>query len=358
MFKYPYGDSQQLNLDWIIQKIKELEAGGGGGSSDLTLEEVANALISLTYNSGTAYQRDDYCYLQGKLYRALANTSGAFDPASWMEVRIGDDIPVLTRLINAVDTSLSTLQNTVDNLDSDDIENASSQVSGTNVTDALDNLKEALNDYLPLTAGINKKLTGTLGLVNSNLDTTNKPSSATYGSERFVPYSNDGIQLGYYCGALTNDSAGIVMLGRNIVNGNAVTNYIRLLVNDSGQSVVEISDAKPWMSALKAGRVFESTIADIIEASSGFTINTARFYSWGTLAQLAITFTASTAITNDADTVIGTLKTEKRSSIVAGAFARIDTIKYAYIGVNGELHLYGTIPKATTIGVNAIYLLG
>lgn len=151
MFKYPYGDSQQLNLDWIIQKIKELEAGGGGGSSDLTLEEVANALISLTYNSGTAYQRYDYCYLQGKLYRALANTSGPFDPASWMEVRIGDDIPVLTRLLNAVDTSLGTLQTTVgnlvdnvDNLDSSDIENASSQVSGSTVTDALDNLNGVL----------------------------------------------------------------------------------------------------------------------------------------------------------------------------------------------------------------------
>lgn len=167
MFKYPYGDSQQLNLDWIIQKIKELEAGGGGGSSDLTLEEVANALISLTYNSGTAYQRYDYCYLQGKLYRALANTSGPFDPASWMEVRIGDDIPVLTRLLNAVDTSLNTLQNTVgdlvdnvDNLDSDDIENASSQVSGTTVTDALDNLKGAINS-LETANGYDIKQAGT-----------------------------------------------------------------------------------------------------------------------------------------------------------------------------------------------------
>lgn len=104
MYKYPYGDSQQLNLDWILAKIKELEASGAD------LEEVSNALISLTYNTNTAYRRYDYAFLNGKLYRCLTDTTGAFDPAAWMEVRIGEDIPVLTRLLNAVDASLTTLQ--------------------------------------------------------------------------------------------------------------------------------------------------------------------------------------------------------------------------------------------------------
>ncbi len=101
MYKYPYGDSQQLNLDWILAKLKELEAAGLG----LDLEEIANVFIALTYSSGTQYRRYDYCYYQGKLYRALNDNIGAFNASDWMEVRLGDDIPVLTRLINAIDAA-------------------------------------------------------------------------------------------------------------------------------------------------------------------------------------------------------------------------------------------------------------
>lgn len=103
MYKYPYGDSQQLNLDWIIAKLKELEASGGAGGTDL--EEVSNALISLTYNTSTAYRRYDYAFLNGKLYRCLTDTSGVFDPPAWQEALIGDDLSVLTRWINAIDAA-------------------------------------------------------------------------------------------------------------------------------------------------------------------------------------------------------------------------------------------------------------
>ena len=103
MYKYPYGDSQQLNLDWILAKLKELEASGGSGEADL--EEVSNALISLTYNTSTAYRRYDYAFLNGKLYRCLTDTSGVFDPPAWQEALIGDDLSVLTRWINAIDAA-------------------------------------------------------------------------------------------------------------------------------------------------------------------------------------------------------------------------------------------------------------
>lgn len=145
MYQYPYGNAQQLNLDWILSKIQELEAGSGGGAD---LEEVANALVSASFDAGVSYRRYDYCFYNGKLYRALNDTSGAFNPADWLEVVIGDDIPVLTRLLNAVDASLTSLQTTVGDLDSDDIDNASTVVSGDTVTEAIDNLDGAIKDNI------------------------------------------------------------------------------------------------------------------------------------------------------------------------------------------------------------------
>ena len=99
MYQYPYGDTQQLNLDWILTKIKELEAG------EADLEEISNALISLTYNPNTLYARYDYAFRNGKLYRCLSGTSGAFDPTAWQEALIGDDLAIRTRWINALNAA-------------------------------------------------------------------------------------------------------------------------------------------------------------------------------------------------------------------------------------------------------------
>ena len=141
MYQYPYGNAQQLNLDWIISKLQKLESGSGGGAD---LEEVANALVSASFDATIPYRKYDYAFYDGKLYRALNDNIGAFNPADWLEVTLGADIPVLTRLLNAVDTSLTTLQGQVADLDSDDVDNASN-VTGTTVTAALDNLNGALN---------------------------------------------------------------------------------------------------------------------------------------------------------------------------------------------------------------------
>lgn len=157
MYQYPYGNAQQLNLDWILSKIQELESGSGGGDADL--EEIANVLVSASFDAGVSYRMYDYCFYNGKLYRALNDTSGAFNPADWSEITLGADIPVLTRLLNAVDTSLTSLQTTVGNqgtaitnlqnavgsLDSDDVDNASLVVSGATVTAALDALSGAIS---------------------------------------------------------------------------------------------------------------------------------------------------------------------------------------------------------------------
>lgn len=97
MYQYPYGNAQQLNLDWILNKIQELEIGCG----EVDLEEVANALVSASYDTGHSYSQYDYCFYNNKLYRCLNATTGAWNPSDWTEAPIGDDVSILTRLINS-----------------------------------------------------------------------------------------------------------------------------------------------------------------------------------------------------------------------------------------------------------------
>ena len=144
MYQYPYGNAQQLNLDWILSKLQELESGSGGGAD---LEEVANALVSASFDATIPYRKYDYAFYDGKLYRALNDNIGAFNPADWMEVTLGDDIPVLTRLVNADSALINTLQNQLQNLGSDDVANEST-VTGNTVSDALGTLNGAINDKI------------------------------------------------------------------------------------------------------------------------------------------------------------------------------------------------------------------
>lgn len=101
-YLYPWGNTQELNLDWMLQKIKDLENGGGSGAD---IEEIANVLVAPTYRSANTYQRYDYAFYNGKLYRAIANTTGVFNPSDWLEVQIGNDVAILTRLVNAIDAA-------------------------------------------------------------------------------------------------------------------------------------------------------------------------------------------------------------------------------------------------------------
>ena len=142
MYQYPYGNAQQLNLDWILSKLQELESGSGGGAD---LEEVANALVSASFDATVPYRRYDYVFYDGKLYRALNDNIGAFNPANWMEVTLGADIPVLTRLVNADSALITTLQNQLQNLGSDEVANEST-VTGNTVSDALGNLNGAITN--------------------------------------------------------------------------------------------------------------------------------------------------------------------------------------------------------------------
>lgn len=127
MYQYPYGDYQQLNLDWIINKIVELENQEAG---DIDLEEISNAMISLTYSSTQAYNISDVVFYDGHLYRcntAISAPGETWDPAHWDQIMLGDTVANLVRAVAG--------------MSSDDVSNESN-VAGTHVTEALNALVE------------------------------------------------------------------------------------------------------------------------------------------------------------------------------------------------------------------------
>ena len=130
MYQYPYGDSQQLNLDWIINKLIELSNEIDEHGSDVDLEEVANALISLTYIPTNAYNNSDIVFHDGHLYRCnttIPAPGEVWDPAHWDQIMLGNTVANLVRAVAG--------------MNSDHVFNESN-VPGTHVTEALNALVE------------------------------------------------------------------------------------------------------------------------------------------------------------------------------------------------------------------------
>ena len=126
MYQYPYGNAQQLNLDWILNKLKELELGSGA-----TLEEVSNALIALNYAEQN-YNLSDIVFHNGKLYSANQNiTAEPWNPEHWNEVLLANPVSNLVRYVSALNNS--------------QVYN-SSNVAGTHTSDALNNLSSAISE--------------------------------------------------------------------------------------------------------------------------------------------------------------------------------------------------------------------
>ena len=129
MYQYPYGDLQQLNLDWIINKLIQLEQSFVAGES-AELEEFANALISLTYIPTQAYNNSDIVFHDGHLYRCnttIPAPGEVWDPAHWDQIMLGNTVANLVRAVAG--------------MNSDHVFNESN-VNGTHVTEALNALVE------------------------------------------------------------------------------------------------------------------------------------------------------------------------------------------------------------------------
>lgn len=135
---YPFSDTQQLNLDWILTELKALKDLAPTPPPTEEIDEIEQALIAGAYDATTSYQKNDYIVQDGKLYRANAATTGTFDPTKWNDVMLGDDLAIITRWADATNTYLN-------NLAASNVANDSS-VKGARVKDALNNLNGAINE--------------------------------------------------------------------------------------------------------------------------------------------------------------------------------------------------------------------
>ena len=250
-YLYPWGNTQELNLDWIIQKIKELENGGASGAD---IEEIANVLVALTYRSANTYQRYDYAFYNGKLYRATANTTGVFNPSDWLEVQIGNDVAILTRLVNAVDASLTTLQGQVADLDTDDVDNASN-VTGATASDALNNLNGAISDLTP------PNNIGLVGQQNYNTIKSNLSGSGT--SEIFIINETENNNWSYIESLISGTHKYAILSGQNGVvtfrSTDSGTTWRMIKLSNDNYATVEYGT-----NATKAYVVGEYVIVDSV----------------------------------------------------------------------------------------------
>jgi len=144
---YPYSNLEQLNLDWILSELKTLkELAPEPVPQELDIQAVAEALVALPFDSSKSYQLYDFISRDGEIYRATEAIAagGVWDETKWFKTKLGTDLAVLERWINAINTDLTTLQNTVEDLSSADISD-DSDAGGATVKASLNALKGSLN---------------------------------------------------------------------------------------------------------------------------------------------------------------------------------------------------------------------
>lgn len=106
---YPYSNLNRLNLDWILSELKALKELAPEPTPPLDIQAVAEALVALPFDSTKSYQIYDYISRDGEIWRATEPISagGVWDETKWFKTKLGIDLAVLERWINAINNSLS-----------------------------------------------------------------------------------------------------------------------------------------------------------------------------------------------------------------------------------------------------------
>lgn len=238
------------------------------------------------------------------------------------------------------------------------------------------------DDYLPLTAGADKPLTGTLniyradnspGLVLKNgLADMSGTESATRAWFLYCQ-DKDGDLAGFFSANHTATGRGSVAIAAsNISNGSVVSNALELRMEQDGTRSVAFTSPTAWRDALGLGTsgILPITIAQggtgqtavtTVTASSqilaskntNMSIVSTAYYYWGKLAHLDISLKANAAIASGA--IVATLTSLIRP--VAYVWL-VDNIGSFYINPNsGEIGINHVINAGSTVYMRATYIL-
>jgi len=106
---YPYSNLNRLNLDWILSELKALKELAPEPAPPLDIQAVAEALVALPFDSTKSYQIFDYISRDGEIWRATEPIAagGEWDETKWFKTKLGTDLAVLDRWINTINNSLS-----------------------------------------------------------------------------------------------------------------------------------------------------------------------------------------------------------------------------------------------------------
>lgn len=114
MYQYPYGNAQQLNLDWILNKLQEIKIN----ATPELLTEVANALIAHSFDSSIPYGISDFVFNPNdqKLYicKTISYPAGGseWNSAYWDECLVGDILTPVRNMAYHHATLLTTYDDT------------------------------------------------------------------------------------------------------------------------------------------------------------------------------------------------------------------------------------------------------
>lgn len=191
---YPYSNLNRLNLDWILSELKALKELAPEPTPTIDIQAVAKALVALPFDRNTSYQIYDFISRDDEIWRATEAIAagGEWDSSKWFKTKIGTDLSVLERWINTINNSLTSeiqarqdadtaLQNTINGLTSANISD-DSDAGGANVKASLNALKGSLNSEVTArrTADNNIK-----GLITAYIETGTTASRA-YGKGQII----------------------------------------------------------------------------------------------------------------------------------------------------------------------------